>query len=115
MQYRVTVTKTVEQDVFEDGCQDGTFLDMGEVYSFKSSDLDLVKQRLLYNFHLDIKDADEHENRLEISQMEDATGSKANASQIESWKTGRLALFCATYSIYLEKIEVTEMDAKLLQ
>lgn len=112
-QYRVEVLKYIERDDFENGCiDDPSNAHFGTVFKFQSSDLSLVRSRL--ESFISLEGAEEFEGKLETQRLEDGNGDEANAHQIEAWKAGRLPLWCASYSIYLEQVETKELSAALL-
>lgn len=116
--YRVAIYKTVEQDDFEKGCF-GEFQDFGEIWSFKSSDLETVISRL--KNHLDLTGCEVYENRIETQRTETDDGDAPSEQCLAAWKKGPAALkafntkiWCANYTVILETVETTEVCAGIL-
>jgi len=116
--YKVTITKTIEVDDYNDGCLPDTFRDLGVFYTFQSSDLELTVERI--KRHVDLDKCEEFENRLEFSTLETDNGEHPSVDCYEAWKKGDIKRFntqmwLATYSVYLESIETTELNANILK
>lgn len=110
--YLVRVYKTIEQDDFTNGCLPETFQYLGKVYEFRSSDLDLVRERLPF----DLSDAEELDGRLHFSLLEDANGDELRPRQIEAWKRNTLGggAFHASYTVHLSIVSEEETPASVL-
>ncbi len=104
MKYKVVVYKVITQDDFEKGLI-GQSQDEGQVFSFQSDDLNFVKNRLENHTNIKIVESEPYDDRLDCSVLETNDGFKANDQQIQLWKNGKLNLFLADYSIYMEKIQ----------
>jgi hypothetical protein len=119
-QYKVSVCKMTERDMFETGCIPETQMDLGQVYTFKGSDLKMVFDRIIQNTSLELQDiqgAELFELRLECSVLETEDGYRANTNQINQWKvnSNRMPLYNSSYSIYLSVVEETEVNAGILK
>lgn len=104
MQYKIDVYKTITQDDYNNGSS-GVHQDLGRVFSFQSSDLTMVKQRLEGYTNVKLKDCEEYEGILQTSVLETNDEFLPTENQVELWKKGKINLFLADYSIYMEKIQ----------
>ena len=107
------------------------FMKLVELDSFKSGLIDTKRYDHYYNYrltassnprslaheiavHLDVDEdamtfnACGETGRLDISRMENASGDKATPKQIENWKRGKIKLYSATYTTYLEQYQTAE-------
>lgn len=114
-QYQVTISKITELDHFENGCDPDTTQDHGVIFKFKSSDLQMLKDRIKTHADIDLSDAEEVEGRLETSKLETSEGYTANSVSIKDWQDGRISLYNAQFSIYLSEIVETELNAEILK
>ena len=113
-QYKVEVSKLTELDNYETGC-DGKPTDHGVVFKFKSSDLDLVKDRLQQYTNIELAKCEPYETRLEYSTLELDDGSLPNEHQLSLFQKGKIKLWLASYSIYLSEVIKNELNADLLK
>lgn len=116
--YKVTITKTVEVDDIKNGCDPDSFRDLGEFYTFKSSSLELCIERV--KRAVDLEKCEEFEGRLDFQTLETDDGSHPSVECYEAWKKGEIKRFntqmwLATYSVYLESVETTELNANILK
>lgn len=113
MIYQVTISKTIQEDDFEQGCI-GFFQDLGEIWTFKSSDLETCIARL--KNQIDLKGAEVYDSKLEISRLEMDDAEEPSEACLNAWKAGNVAAFhtkmwAANYTVTLETIETTAICA----
>lgn len=110
--YRVYVHKYVDKDSFENGCT-GEGQDSGQILDFKSASLDQIKKEI-ESLGIEMKDCEEYEERLETSRMENDAGETPTDLEMTLWKSGKIDLWCASFSIYLDEITETPVNASIL-
>lgn len=102
--YKCLVTKHIEKDIFNEGCQPETFQDFGVIDSKQSSTIEtLIK--LLKN---DYKNIIIDDGFFMSQKTENADGYEASGSQVSEWKKGNVELWSATYNFYVTKITEEE-------
>jgi hypothetical protein len=117
--YRATITKSIEQDEFNEGCIPKTYQDLGEVYILKSKDLNLVTEKVQEFLKLyDLKFHEIYDNKLEVSRLETDDGDAPSQHCVDAWKKGPKELkkfstkmWNASYTVILETVETTEINA----
>jgi len=114
-QFKVELLKLTELDKYETGCEGPTH-DHGVVFSFQSSDLSLVIDRVTNYTNFDLKQAepvDGEPNRAEFCCLELDDGTPLNDHQVLLWQHNKIKAYNSMYSLYLT--EVTTVDGDVTQ
>lgn len=115
--FKAEITKTVELDNYENGCDPDTFQDHGVVDSIQG--LSIKDVQFCINKQWDLSkfeqvEIDEEDTRLEFRCREDAEGNEATVSQIEAWKRGEIHLWDATYTIFFSQVTYLNINPTVL-
>lgn len=115
-QYKAELILVTEVDNYYEGCDPSTTADHGVVFGFKSSDIDLIKQRVSNQTNFNFNEAEpvDGETCLEFCLLETEDGEIPNEHQVNLWKQNKITLLNATYHLFVCSIETTELDAQAI-
>lgn len=106
--FLVKVYKTSELDHYEKGCDPKSYNDHGEIHSFKAKSFEEILETI------DSKNVNIFEDRLEMTQLEDAAGLMVDPEKdthiMESFKQDKIKLWLCDYSYYITLVSETELD-----
>lgn len=111
MKYQAQICKMIEEDNYENGCV-GKAQDFGVFATVESPTLSKLIGEIECYVRLD--GAEEFEGRIETQQTENDRGELAGLSELALWKENKIRLWCASYSIYIQKVEITDLEPSLL-
>lgn len=114
-QFKIEVLKTNCVNSYKWGQDPELFVDNGVIFSFQSSDLNLIRERLEDVTVVKLDQCELYENQLEYQCLEDLDGNKPTKHQLELWKDDKITLYGCNYSIYLTEIIENELSADLLK
>ena len=109
--YEISVCKSTEVDIYNDGCQPETWQDQGEIANFNAKEAKGIGHAIEAHLCIKLKDCTAYEGYLEYSQHETALGDIPSKAQVKAWKLGDLKLYNASYQLIISENTVNYIDA----